>query len=331
MPLVEIEGGDQVECADDDTIMRAALRAGLGFPYGCNVGGCGNCRFQLLSGSVRHLRSDPPAWTDRDRQRGRWLGCQSRPLEDCRIKVRLDPDAVPRRRPHSMRGRLGESVPVTHDITEFAFELSGPDDFLPGQYALIYFEGVDGPRPYSMCNLPGEGEWRFQVKRVPGGAATSVLFDSLRPGDSVGIDGPYGLAYLRPKRPGGLLLVAGGSGLSPMLSIARAATTDPAFSETEIRFFYGGRLPPDLCSEVFLSCLPGFGQRLVHVEAISEASPDWTGPQGFIHEVVRSSLGDRLGEFEVYFAGPPLMAKAMQLMLHEAGVPPERMHFDEFF
>jgi toluene monooxygenase electron transfer component len=329
LPLVDIEGADVVECADGDTILRAALRWGVGFPYGCNVGACGNCRFQLVGGAVEHLRTDPPAWTDRDRERGRWLGCQARPLEDCRVKVRLDP--APPHRPVRMRGRHTEVRQITHDMVEFAFALEGPDDFLPGQYALFHLEGVEGARPYSMCNLPGSGEWRFQIKRVPGGAATGVLFDDLRLGDPVVIDGPYGHGYFRADRPGNLLLVAGGSGLSPMISIARAATTSADLSDREIHFYFGGRQPHDLCAEPMLAELPGYGRCLTHVAAVSEPSPEWTGPAGFIHEVVRDRLAERLAEFEVYFAGPPPMVKATQLMLHEAGVGSERMHFDEFF
>jgi toluene monooxygenase electron transfer component len=238
---------------------------------------------------------------------------------------------VPPYSPVPRRGRLTEVVEITHDLSEFGFALDGPDDFRPGQYALIYLEGVNGARSYSMCNLPGTGEWRFQIKRVPGGAATGVLFDDLRPGDSVGIDGPFGHAYLREDRPGPLLLAAGGSGLSPMISIARAAAASPALSDREINFFYGGREACDLCAEPMLAQLPCFGERLTHVAAVSEPSNGWRGPRGFIHEVVKKSVGDRLTEFEVYFAGPPPMAQAMQVMLHEAGVAPNRMHFDEFF
>jgi toluene monooxygenase electron transfer component len=331
VPIIQIEGVGEFECADNDTILRSALREGIGFPYGCNTGSCGNCRFQLIEGAVQHLRTDPPAWTERDRKRGRWLGCQARPLQDCRIKVRLEPDAATPYRPVSRSGRLTEVVQISHDMSEFGFAVDGPDDFLPGQYALIELERVNAPRAYSMCNLPGTGEWRFQIKRVPGGAATGVLFDNLRRGEAVGMDGPYGLAYLREERPRDLLLVAGGSGLSPMMSIARAALCSSALSDREIMFFYGGRHPRDICAEAMLLRLPGFGERLTHVAAISEPSDGWAGETGFIHDVVRERVGERLANFEIYFAGPPPMAKAMQTMLHEAGVTPDHMHFDEFF
>ena len=328
---IESAGGGAFDCAADDTVLRAALRAGLGFPYACNVGSCGNCRFELEAGEVEHARADAPAWTDRDRERGRWLGCQSRPRGDCRIKVRLDPEAVPAYPPARMTGRLTEVVALTHDISEFGFALDGPDGFRAGQYALLEPETVRGGRAYSMCNLPGEGEWRFQIKRVPGGAATGVLFDDLKPGDAVAIDGPFGHAYLREDRPRDLLLVAGGSGLSPMISIARVAIASPALGGRQIHFLYGGRQPRDICGEAILAELPGYGERLSYLAAISEPAENWDGPTGFIHEVVRETFADRLNAFEIYFAGPSAMAQATLTMLHEAGVSPEHTHFDEFY
>lgn len=329
--IITIEGDTAFDVVETDTILRGALRSGLGFPYTCNTGSCGDCRFALIEGAVEHLRLDAPAWSDRDRERNRWLGCQALALGDCTIKVRLDPEMVPLHRPTRMSGKLAEVVEVTHDISEFAFAIDGPDDFRPGQYALIELEGVRGGRPYSMSNLPGAGEWRFQIKRVPGGEATSVLFDALWRGDSVGIDGPYGHAYLREDRPRDLLLVAGGSGLSPMVSIARAAATSPALSDRAIHFLYGGRQPRDICGEPMLMDLPGYGKRVTYQAAISEEADGWAGPTGFIHEVARDLYGDRLDDFEIYFAGPSAMAQAMQTMLREAGVPAEHTHFDEFY
>jgi toluene monooxygenase electron transfer component len=329
LPKIEIEEAGSYHCGDDDTVLRAALRVGIAFPYSCNTGSCGTCRFQLLEGQVEHLRTDPPAWTDRDRSRGRWLACQARPLEDCRVRVRLDEEIPPPHPPLRRKARLSGSVDLTHDMKEFYFEVEGPDAFLPGQYALLEFDGVDGPRAYSMSNLPGSGEWHFVIKRVAGGAATGILFDEMRPGDTVGVDGPYGLAYLRGSGHRDLLLVAGGSGLSPMVSIAKAA--GELSYDGHVYFFYGGRRPADLCAEPLLIDLADFADRFTVVSACSEGSEDWKGPFGLIHEVVHAKIGDRLSDVEVYFAGPPLMTEAMQLMLHEAGVAPEQVHFDEFF
>lgn len=325
--------GHAFECGGDDTILRAGLRAGLALPYSCNTGSCGTCRFELVEGEVEHLRADPPAWSERDRRRGRWLGCQARALQPCSIRVRLDPTFEVRHRPQRMRGRLREVAALTHDIAEFAFEVSGPDGFRPGQYALLAPAGVEAPRGYSMCNLPGAGEWRFLIKRVPGGSATSALFDATPIGEEVAIDGPYGTAYLREEVERDLLLIAGGSGLSPMVSIARAAAASPALKSRNIHFLYGCRTPRDVCGEAQIGALDGFGARLTYLAAISHPAPGdgWAGPTGFIHEVARARFGERLQALEIYFAGPPAMAAALQLALHEAGVDPAHVHFDEFY
>ena len=61
MPQISVKGTDIAwSCEPGDTVMRSALRAGLGFPYECNVGSCGNCRFDLLEGDIEELRKEPP-------------------------------------------------------------------------------------------------------------------------------------------------------------------------------------------------------------------------------------------------------------------------------
>ncbi len=325
------------DVAEGDTVLRAALRAGLGFPYECNVGSCGNCRFELQEGEVAHLRADPPAWGERDRARKRWLGCQAAPAGDCRIKVGLAEKYVPLVRPRISGALLTERHDVTHDIVEFRFRLDAPHPFLPGQYALIDAPGVTGARAYSMCNVAdaGTAEWHFQIKRVPGGAATGALFDRLRTGDRVTLDGPYGMAWLREEAPRDVLCLAGGSGLSPMVSIARAAAVSPRLADRSIRFLYGGRTARDVAGEQFLRDLPGWGGRITYEAVVSQPdapeSAGWQGATGFLHEVAKARFGEALKDMEVYFAGPPAMAEATHRMLYEAGVPPERIHFDQFY
>lgn len=323
------------ECADDDTLLRAALRAGLGFPYACNVGSCGNCRFQLIEGEVEHARKDPPAWSERDLKRARYLGCQALPHGDCRIKLRLDEMYVPQHKPIRTPAKLTDKIPLTHDITEFVFALEKPSEFLPGQYALIEVPGVEGGRAYSMCNVSGrDGEWRFQIKRVPGGAATTSLFDQVSSGDTVNVDGPYGTAYLREEAPRDILCLAGGSGLSPVMSIARAAMSSEKLQGRRLDFIYGGRQVRDICGGDMLAELPGFGERLFFHPAISSPGAEdseWEGHTGFVHEVAQKLFGDSLKEREIYFAGPPAMAAAIQKMLVELKVPFEQVHFDEFY
>lgn len=318
------------ECTKGDTVLRAALRAGLGMPYSCNVGSCGNCRFELIDGEVNHQRTDPPAWSERDLKRNRWLGCQAEPLVDCTIKFREDPNAVSRDRPAVRTAELISVTPRTRDISEFEFRISGDPGFRPGQYALLQPPGVQGGRAYSMSNLPQEGTWKFMIKLVPEGAATGYLFNDARPGDEIVIDGPFGTAWLREEAPRDVLLAAGGSGLSPMVSIARGAEEAGLLDDRKLRFFYGARSQEDLFDprKVFGGDLAA---RIEFVAALSEPPPGWSGPTGLLPDVIHDLMGAAVADHELYFAGPPAMSTAMQKMAHGAGLPMDRAHFDDFY
>ena len=323
-------------CAADDTIMRAALRAGIGMPYECNVGACGTCKVELVSGDVESNWLEAPALTERDRGRHRVLGCQSRPAVDCIIKARLSDQYRSACQPQRFEATATACRDLTHDMREFRVLPATPVNFLPGQYSLLYFPGVNGPRAYSMSNIAqGDGSWHFMIKRVPGGTGSSALFDRLRIGDVLRLDGPYGLAYLRPDSPRDIVCIAGGSGLAPVISIARGVAADPSMAERKVHIFYGGRAPRDICGEDLIRELPGFGERFFYHPIISlpesDGAQQWTGRVGFVHELALQVLGSRLPEHEIYFAGPPAMAQAVQLMLVAEKVPGAQVHYDAFY
>jgi toluene monooxygenase electron transfer component len=326
----------QFECAPDDTLLRAALRAGIGMPYECNVGSCGTCKIELVDGEVASNWLEAPGLTDRDRARNRVLGCQSRPTADCTLKARTSEQYLTAHRPQRSRATLTARRDITHDICEFQFKLDTPSDFLPGQYALLTLPDTSGPRAYSMSNVAqGDGVWHFQVKRVPGGSGSGVLFDRIEAGSTLAIDGPYGLAYLRTDSPRDIVCIAGGSGLAPMISIARGVATNPAMATRKVHFFYGGRGQRDICGHDMLCELPGFGERILFHPIISMPAQDdgsqWAGKIGFVHELVQEVLGGTLAEHEIYFAGPPPMAQAVQRMLMEEKVPGGQVHYDAFY
>jgi toluene monooxygenase electron transfer component len=333
---IRIEGGPEYACAEDDTLLRSALRAGLGMPYECNAGSCGTCKVELLEGQITSLRPDAPGLGERDRAKNRVLACQARPGTDCRIKVRLRPENVPVHRPSRFAAKLAAVRDLTHDMREFTFKATGAPGFLPGQYALFYLPGLEAPRTYSMSNIDdGSGTWQFIVRRVPGGTGTVTLFDKVAVGDEIQLDGPYGLAYLRPDAPRDLVLIGGGSGLAPMLSLARGAVAEPRLDGRNIHVFYGARTTRDLAGASELGALPGYGKRLTFTPVLSHHGHDsvetWEGAKGFVHEIARDFVGERWHDFEYYFAGPPPMAEAVQKMLIEKRVPYPQVHFDSFY
>ncbi|HEX9392318.1 MAG TPA: 2Fe-2S iron-sulfur cluster-binding protein [Usitatibacteraceae bacterium] len=336
MPLITIvDSNIAFECQAEDTIARAALRAGLGMPYECNVGSCGTCKVEMIAGAIASAWPEAPALSERDRGKNRVLGCQAHPLGDCTIKVRLAEQYAPRHRPQRFAATLIAIRDITHDIREFHLQTRDAPLFLPGQYALLSLPGVKGQRAYSMSNVVNEGGaiWQFQIKRMQDGQGTTVLFDRLQMGARLEIDGPFGSGFLRVDSSRDVVCISGGSGISPMLSIARAMMGTPAMAARKLHFFYGGRTRRDLCGETELRELPGYGQRLFYYPSLSmpETGDGWSGHGGFVHENVLSTIGGTPADFEYYFAGPPAMTQAIQRLLMQNKVPLSQMHFDQFY
>lgn len=336
---IQVEHGPVFEvAADEDSLLRGALRAGFDFPYECSVGGCGGCRFELLDGAMTTLWLQAPGLSERDRRRGKRLACQSRPDGDCTIRVRpagSEPSGLPAAR--RVAATLVARRPVTPDIDEFTFRMPADLGFRAGQYALLHLPGVEGARAYSMSNLPGEADatqagaalWRFMVRHVPGGRGSGALFGLVAPGDTVGIDGPYGHAWLRPGTRD-VVCIAGGSGLGPMLSVARGVLADG--TARQVRFFLGLRTQAELGAAAELQALAADARlHLTTVLSSPTPTPDWHGPTGWIHAEVERALPVPLDRFDFYFAGPPPMVEAVQdLLMVRQRVPFAQIRFDRF-
>ena len=336
MHTIQIAGSDaSFACDANDTVLRAALRQGIAFPYECNVGSCGNCKFEVLAGQAMSCWPEAPGLSDKDKQKNRMLGCQTRAQGDLQIKLRTSDKYKPVHKPVRTTAKLAASRALTHDLSEFRFECAEPVQFASGQYALVQMEGIAGPRAYSMSNVGGNTTTLdVQVRRVPNGVGSNALFD-LPLGSAVEIDGAYGMAYLRQDAPRDMLCVGGGSGLAPMVSIARGAVASSALASRQLHFVYGARMPEDVCGQDLLTPLPGFSERGHYQAVISGLDASEALPQGalrgFVHEAVDQLFGDTLAEMEIYFAGPPLMAQSLLKLLIDRKVPMDQVHFDQFY
>ncbi|MFJ8912704.1 2Fe-2S iron-sulfur cluster-binding protein [Amycolatopsis sp. NPDC102389] len=334
---ITVEGsGVRFPCAEGDTLVRAALRAGVGLSYECNSGSCGSCRYELLEGEVHDRRPDAPGLSARDRRKGRRLACQSEPLSDCVLKV-AEPGPVPTPRPIRQNAVLREVRPLTHDMAEFVFDAEKHAAFSAGQYAMIHLPDGDVERAYSMSNLSNcAREWRFVVKRTPGGKATSFLFDRLRPGDSVVLDGPFGHAYLRPDDAARqVVCVGGGSGLGAMISVLLGIAALPDAGGWTAHLFCAGKEARDIHVPAAVGRLRDrLGRFHLHT-ALSAAGNDPSAGEsvfrGFAHEAVLDLLGDSVTDHTYYAAGPPAMTDALaRALVLEKGLPADRLYFDRF-
>ncbi|MEP6872755.1 MAG: 2Fe-2S iron-sulfur cluster-binding protein [Burkholderiales bacterium] len=335
---IAIEGAASgFRASGQDPLLRSALRAGIGFPYECNVGSCGSCKFELLDGELDVPAELTSGTSERDRQRRRFLACQVKPASECRIKVRTSVSFEPVNRPRAVRAELVRRIDHTGDLSEFVFQTLQPALFLSGQYALLSLPGVQAWRAYSMSNLSNDdGEWRFFIKRVAGGAMTQPLFESPRAGTVVTIDGPYGMAFARLDVERDAVCIAGGSGFSPMLGIARCLAASGNLRRRNLHFFYGCRTPDDQPDASLVGNLREQVGSLSHTVVVSDTAAastfGWTGPTGFVHETVASHIGSDGAALEYYVSGPaPMVDAVVRMLVLDRKVPVEQVHYDRFF
>jgi Na+-transporting NADH:ubiquinone oxidoreductase subunit F len=198
-------------------------------------------------------------------------------------------------------------------------------------------------RAYSMANYPDENEIVMlnvriatpppdKYGKVPTGIMSSYIFD-LKPGDKVTVSGPYG-EFLARETDAEMVFIGGGAGMAPM----RSHILDQLKrlkSHRRISFWYGARsLREAFYIEEFNQLAEQYENFSWHL-ALSEPLPEdeWTGPVGFIHEVLYDLyLKDHPApeDCEYYLCGPPMMVAAVTHLLDDLGVEKENVLFDDF-
>lgn len=216
--------------------------------------------------------------------------------------------------------RLVGSAECAPKVGTFTFEKPEGYSFEPGQHLVLQLETSEGTqaRPFTHAEAPGD-PYLEVTTRMTGSAFKSALA-ALPPGSEVRFEGPRGRRAL----PGGTaraVFLVGGVGITLARSVLRDA--EATGSGLESVLIYGNQDP---------SCVP-YGQeleataragRLTVVHVFVEAPPEWTGERGFITaDLVRRHV-DPGEDRHFVVVGPPAMVDAMEPVLRELGVPPER-------
>jgi len=338
---VTLDGsGESFAVAPDESVLGAARRAGHWLPFECGWGSCGRCRATLVEGELTSLFPEAPAIEARDARRRRFLMCQSTPATNVVIKASSIESQPPDERPVvDLRGTLESVRHLGPDIAEFTFTIETLDGvpavarFRPGQYAVL--ELAPGLRRcYSMANLPGDGQVQFIAKRYAGRPGSNRLFD-LPLGASIPLELPYGDMWLRDRdRPA--LLIAGGTGISAILSLVRSINDDPRWDDRPVHLLYGAATRDDLVCWDELGQLSARMPQLNLHGALVNAEESWEGTRGLITETLAGLLGSDPGHDWsptagiVYLAGPPPMVRAVQDVLAANGIQLDRVHVDSF-
>ena len=326
--------GRAFEAKAGETILSAAIRGGVGMPYGCKDGACGSCKCKKLSGSVVHGEHQQKALSTEEEEAGFVLTCCAQPLTDVVLESRqvTDESAYPIKK---LPVRVAALTRASHDVMQVRLQLPAADTFRyhAGQY--IEFILRDGARrAYSMANAPHTQEGapgvELHIRHMPGGRFTDHVFNAMKEKEILRVEGPFGSFFLREDSDKPMVFLASGTGFAPIKALIEhmqhKGITRPA------TLYWGGRRPADLYMDGWirerLAALPN----LRYVPVVSDALPEdgWAGRTGFVHQAVMEDIADLSG-YQVYACGAPIVVDSARAAYSaERGLPPDEFYADAF-
>jgi Na+-transporting NADH:ubiquinone oxidoreductase subunit F len=259
------------------------------------------------------------------------LSCQVKVLNDIQVSIPAELLNV-----REYQTRVESLRNLTYDIKEVRLKLVRPEkmEFKPGQYVRVKIPAYElSRRPvlrtYSLANDPASNsEIELEVRYVPNGISTTYIHKYLKEGDSLTISGPYGDSFPKNETTN-VILIAGGSGMSPVKSILldMVARND----KRTIRYFFGAKSLRDLFMVDLMREMEGKLSDFRFIPALSEPLPEdnWSGETGLITDVVNRHLVE-VGDVEAYLCGSPPMIDACLKVLRGKKFPEERIHYDKF-
>jgi len=328
----DVDGGE--------AILPAAIRQGIGMPYGCKDGACGSCKCKKLEGVVVHGAHQSKALSAEEEAAGYILTCCGVPQTDLVLESRqvTDESAFPIRK---MPSRVMSLEKMSHDVMIVRLQLPANDTmrYHAGQY--IEFILRDGARrSYSMANAPhtlvrADGPTptgpaiELHIRHMPGGKFTDHVFTAMKEKEILRVEGPYGSFFLREDSDKPMILLASGTGFAPIKAVIEHMQFKGI--QREATLYWGGRRPADLYMDEWMRARCAEMPQLKYVPVISNALPEdnWNGRTGFVHKAVLDDFPDLSGH-QVYACGAPIVVDSARADYSAAGLPPAEFFADPF-
>ncbi|MEN9419443.1 MAG: hypothetical protein RI988_3063 [Pseudomonadota bacterium] len=318
----------------DERMLAAAIRQGIGLPYGCKDGACGSCKSRLLEGRVIHGAHQSKALSADEESSGLILTCCATPQTDCVVEARAVVGA-------------GEFPVLKLPCRVLGLERAAPDVAivrlqLPANQNLQYRAGQyvefilrDGARrSYSIANAPhlvgSPPAIELHIRHMPGGKFTDHVFGAMKEKEILRMEGPFGSFFLREDSDKPIVLLASGTGFAPIKALIEhmqhKGITRPAV------LYWGCRSKADLYLHDWALQAAAQIPTLRYVPVLSEprAEDAWAGRTGFVHQAVMQDLPDLSGH-QVYACGAPVMVDAAQRdFTARCGLALEEFYADSF-
>jgi CDP-4-dehydro-6-deoxyglucose reductase len=325
--IIVSPSGHAFDAEPGNTILRAALDAGINLPYGCRNGACGACKGRVVAGQVDRGLYQESALTAEEIGKGYALFCCTRPLSDVTIECR-EVGAVRGIPVKTLPCRVQEMVRISPEVMVLRLRLPANErlQFLAGQYIDILLK--DGRRRgFSIANAPHDDELiELHVRRIPGGQFTQHVFDTMKERDILRFEGPHGSFFLREESARPIVFVAGGTGFAPIKAVIEH-TLHQNIARPMV-LYWGARDRAGLYMHAKAEAWAARHAHIRYIPVLSEPQEQegWQGRTGLVHQAVMADFPDLSGH-QVYACGAPGMIDAVRRDFTVRCSLPE----DEFF
>lgn len=319
----------------EQTVLDAALAAGILLPYSCRSGACSTCKAKVVSGAIQPVPSAEVVLSPEEREAGYTLLCQARATSDLVVEsreIRLASDIQVRKLP----SRVTSMTRPAADVAVLQLQLPATETFkfYAGQYVELILK--DGKRrSYSMANPPhSAAALELHIRHLPGGLFTDHVFGvgatQMKEREILRIEGPLGSFFLREDSDLPIVMLASGTGFAPIKAIIEHMVHQGI--KRPVTLYWGGRRPADLymhaLAQSWASTLPNFTYVPVISDALAEDA--WTGRTGFVHKAVMEDFPDLAGH-QVYACGAPIVVdSARREFVAHCKLPDDAFFADSF-
>ncbi|HEY9312018.1 benzoate 1,2-dioxygenase electron transfer component BenC [Williamsia sp.] len=315
-----------ITCREDQTVADASYRQRINIPLDCRDGACGTCKALCESGEYDGGTYIEDALSQDEAASGYALPCSMKPRSDLVLQIAAT-SAIAKTQAATFESHIVELERLSPTTVRFGVEVPNRSElaFLPGQYVNISVPDTDATRSYSFSNNPDDERLSFLVKLTPGGAMSDYLTDRAQVGDTVTFTGPHGSFFLREsERP--ILLLAGGTGLAPILSMLR--TLASTGTTRSVHLIYGVSSDDDIVETSALDELSGALDQFTWDHCVSDPASE-AANKGYVTGLIGPQhLHD--GDVALYLCGPPPMVESVRKHVKDAGIDPTGFYYEKF-
>jgi len=336
---IQTEDGESTsfECGPNEDVITAALRQNVTLLSSCREGGCATCKAQCTDGDYEMRNYSSQALPSNEEEDGLVLLCRCYPRGDLDLDVPYTFDRITF---HEVKtewsGEVVACDKISSNVIRFVVRCTDPETgvalkvpFFAGQYMDIEIPGTQTRRSFSPATTPSDdGIMEFLIRLQPDGLFSQYLLNEAKISQRVNLRGPFGIFNLHHNGIRPRYFVAGGTGLSPVLSMVRAMQEEKDPHETKL--FFGVTHQHELFYYDELLKLAESMPKLTLGVAVMLPEPSWNGTTGTVVDLLRQHLAEAQAKPDIYLCGPPGMVDATFQVAAEYGVPKDQIYLERF-